>query len=100
MAYRLLLSSKAESHLSEIIEWYSEENADLSNRFLLALETKFSIIETNPHFFQKFHKDYRSVNTDKFPYRIVYKIHKSQIVVIAIAHHKRHPKVWIRKAKK
>src|SRR4051812_21575680 len=99
MAYKLVLTLRAEAHLEDIIKWYSHENDDLTKRFIKELDLKFSLLELNPLFFQKIHKDFRSATTGKFPYKIIYKIHKLNVVVVAIVHHKRHPKVWVKSTK-
>jgi len=94
MTYRIILASTAEKDIEEIIEWYGKENNDISRKFIHELEEQLQIIALNPFLFQEVYKNYRKANTGKFPYKIVYRIEDESILVAAIFHNKREPKIW------
>ena len=94
MTYNLIVSLPAETDIEEIIEWYGKENKDLSKEFVRILEQTFEQITDNPFLFQQVFKDYRKVNTAKFPYKIIYRISENEVIVLAVIHHKRNPEVW------
>jgi plasmid stabilization system protein ParE len=39
----------------------------------------------------------RRVLTRRFPYSIIYQVQGQQVVVIAVAHHRRRPDYWLRR---
>ena len=94
MEYNLVLTPFSENDLEAIIEWYGKQNIDLSKEFILILDKTMQAIIENPFLFQEVYKSYRSANSGKVPYKIIYRIVENNIIVIAITHHKRNPKVW------
>ncbi len=94
MIYSLVISLPAETDIEEIIEWYGKENKDLSREFVEILEQTLEQVISNPFLFQQVFKDYRKVDTAKFPYKIIYRISENKIIVLAVIHHKRNPEVW------
>lgn len=51
-------------------------------------------ITPNPLAYAVVHRDIRKVIVSKFPYAIYYRIEGNDIVVIAVFHSKRNPKIW------
>jgi len=91
MTFNLIVSLPAETDIEEIIEWYGNENKDLSREFVRILEQTFEQVTANPFLFQQVFEDYRIVNTAKFPYKIIYRISENKVIVLAVIHHKRNP---------
>lgn len=94
MAYKLIIMPSVEKDISAVIEWYEIENADLSRQFINDLEAVFKRIRVNPFLFRVIYKECRGANTEKFPYKIIYRISEESIIVLAVVHHRRHSRVW------
>ena len=54
--------------------------------FIAELDKVFQQILNNPFLFQEVYKDFRKVNTGKFPYKIIYRIASTSIIIISVVH--------------
>jgi plasmid stabilization system protein ParE len=93
MSYTVDLLFKARQEIFESWKYYEEQQAGLGDRFEDEVFRKIELIESNPlHYPLK--KRMHEVNTDKFPYLIVYRINKSRklIMIVSVFHTSRNPK--------
>ncbi|AEL25661.1 MULTISPECIES: type II toxin-antitoxin system RelE/ParE family toxin [Cyclobacterium] len=99
MSYKVKLLSEASLDIKEIIEWYNEEKQGLGRRFYKSLKSRLNYISNYPFHCQVAYRDIRNILVDKFPYQIHFRIKESEksIIVIAITHTSRNPRVWKRK---
>ena len=92
--YQLEFHPQFQNDLQDAFDYYEEKQAGLGEEFMLAIEESLGWIESNPLFFQKIYKNKRKVNTQKFPYGIIYFV-KGEAVYITIAIHlHRNPSIW------
>ncbi len=96
MNYPLVIRKRAESQIAEAFAWYELQRIDLGNEYLLSIEAVLHLIEANPLIFQTRHKNIRVALAPRFPYGVFYFIHEEKIVVIAVLHLSRNPKLWKR----
>jgi plasmid stabilization system protein ParE len=94
MAYNIEFLPGAETDLDEVIDWYQQINAPLASDFFIKLDEALLTIRVNPQQFQKVYKTYRKFNLKRFPYKVIYRVEKQSIIVVAIAHHKRKIRYW------
>ena len=94
MAYNIEFLPGAETDLDEIVDWYKQLNSKLADDFLLKLDEALFTLQANPKHFQKIFKTYRKLNLRRFPFKVIYRIEKQDIIVVAIAHHKRRVRYW------
>ncbi|MBA3706907.1 MAG: type II toxin-antitoxin system RelE/ParE family toxin [Bacteroidetes bacterium] len=94
MSNRLIILQRAEIHITEAFKWYENKQSDLGNDFLVSIENSLTIIEHNPDAFQLKYKHIRAVYIKQFPFGIFYIIEKEKIIVIAVFHLSRNPKLW------
>ncbi len=92
MDYKIALLPKAIDDFNASIDWYASINLLLAQQFISEIENSFKLILNNPFLFQTSVGDFKVVNTERFPFKIVYRIQANDIVIIAIFHHKRNPK--------
>lgn len=92
MEYSVVIIPKASVDFEKSIDWYRNINLALAKQFILEIGTAIELISKNPYLFQYVYGSYKSVNTSKFLYKIVYRIYDDKIVIVAIFHHKRNPK--------
>ena len=96
MTYRFVIRKRAEKHLAEAYTWYEDQRAGLGKEFLLCVDAKMQMVKTNPYLFQVRHKNVRCALVPRFPYGIFYFVDGEKIVVMAVFHLSRDPKLWRR----
>ncbi|MBK9215960.1 MAG: type II toxin-antitoxin system RelE/ParE family toxin [Chloracidobacterium sp.] len=90
---RAVLSSAAERDVKRALDYYLREaGADVADDFIDRIEAKLAQIKKNPEWYRIVAKGLRSVELDRFPYSIVYRIvNKTLLRVTTVRHHKQHP---------
>lgn len=94
MAYKLTVLDGALEDLDEAVEWYAEISSSLPIDIASLYKTALNEIQHKPLVSTKLRSGYRKVNLERFPYKIVFKILEEEILVVAVAHHKRKPNYW------
>lgn len=94
MAFNMLIRPRAESQLREAYDWYESKRYGLGSEFLLSVEATFSLISKEPAMFTKRYQEVRCALTARFPYGIFYFVEDDKIVVIAVFHLSRDPRLW------
>ena len=86
----------ASDEFSEAVRWYEARRPGLGGEFFDAVAATLSLIETNPVIGTKISADgqTRRVLVAKFPYQVVYRLRRTEMVIVAIAHLKRRPEYW------
>ena len=90
--YRLWF--KIESDLQDSYDYYEQQLHGLGLDFLMSVEATLNHIARDPLHFQKVHKNKRKANLKRFPFGIFYIISKEYIIILAVIHLTRDPKVW------
>ena len=62
------------------------------------IERGIRLISRNPLRWPKFDGQRRRLIVRKFPYAIIYELHSSGVVILAVAHGKRRPNYWRERA--
>jgi plasmid stabilization system protein ParE len=99
MEYRL--SDGASADLREALDYYASRSDDLSERFLATVADATAEILQHPGRYpreerlRRKHEVRRFLLSD-FPYSLIYEVQVDTVVVVAIAHHSRHPTYWTR----
>jgi plasmid stabilization system protein ParE len=97
MSYTIRFSQLASDDLTEILGWYKEQNVEgLHKQFIEAISKALRRLENNPQSNVIVHKDVRQTLLKKFPYKILYTFDNTivEVLIIAIIHQKRDPKIW------
>ena len=95
MTYPLILRPEAEEDLLDAYRWYDERVSDLGLRFLESVERTLTQVENNPQAFAEVHEGVRRALIRTFPYGVYFSFEGERIVVLAIVHSLRHPRVWM-----
>jgi hypothetical protein len=90
MTYKILVKTEAILDIAEAIDWYEEKQIGLGTEFLDELERYFDKITHHPLHYPP-HRYLRVAVMQRFPYKIVFEIEESVVVVYAVYHHKRDP---------
>ena len=97
MNYRFLRAARAE-HLEEVA-FYESRSPGLGAAYLAEFEAVMARICANPALYPRMGDvDIRKATLKRFPFHVIYRVMPTQIVVLAIAHHRRRPAYWVERA--
>ena len=94
MSYEIIVRPEAEIEVEEAYRWYESRRSGLGKDFVLEVDACFSAILRNPYSYPVKHKEVRRALLHRFPYSIYYLVEEDSIVVIAVFHAKRDPRIW------
>ena len=94
MSRGLTLRPEAENDIAAAAQWYEEQRSGLSLEFRSALDQAFSAIENNPALYAPIYRELRRALLHRFPYAVFYAERTNEIVVAAVLHTSRDPRLW------
>ena len=94
MKNEVIIRSEAEEDLKEIFQWYEEQSKGLGSDFLRCIDASLNSIQNYPEMSRKVYKNIHRVLIRRFPYGIFYIWNFNKIIVLAVFHAKRNPKLW------
>jgi len=74
--------------------WYNRQRDGLGEEFLAGVDAAFDTIERFPDVFARVHGEVRRAILSRFPYAVFYRVETQRVVVLAVIHTARDPKVW------
>ena len=74
--------------------YYEEQAKGLGERFLTAVGSAFDAIERYPQMFAQVHGEVRRALLSQFPYGVFYRVESRRMVVLAVLHTARDPRLW------
>jgi plasmid stabilization system protein ParE len=80
--------------LAGALGWYEDQRAGLGEEFLGAVEASFDAIQKFPEMFARVHGEVRRALVSRFPYAVFYRVEPKRVVVLAVLHMARDPKLW------
>lgn len=92
MNYKIELHPEAVIDLEQAFEWYEFKKKGLGKALVLELDKSLERIRLYPQHYQVIDFGLQAVLLKKFPYKVIFKLLDSKIVVLAIFHQKRNPK--------
>lgn len=95
MAYKLKYFDEVETDVNEAKTWYKEQKEGLEIEFANAIEKAIKYLLELPKAYAIRYKKVRIAHPKIFPYNIHFYIDEPNktVVIIAIIHGKRHPKI-------
>ena len=94
MNHKIRFRPAALTDLDETHDWYENQQAALGDAFMECLNDLIEDIASRPASFPTLEDDVKRGLTDRFPYCVYFTIDKQEIVVLAVLHGKRSPRVW------
>ena len=94
MTRRFIVRPLAEADLEDAARWYEDERAGLAERFLSDVDRTFARIRERPAQFPTVSGDVRRAMLHTFPYAVYFQAADEGVVVLAVLHLRRNPKVW------
>jgi plasmid stabilization system protein ParE len=93
MNYELVFKEEADQEITESFIWYEKQQLGLGELFLSEIDKSISLILSNPYQYAIRHNNKRVV-IKRFPFLIIYEIIENEIVIYAVFHSSRDPKIW------
>ena len=94
MSRKIVLRPEAENDIAAAAQWYEEQRSGLSLEFRSALDQAFSAIESNPALYAPIYRGLRRTLLRRFPYAVFYMERANEIIVAAVLHTSRDPRLW------
>jgi plasmid stabilization system protein ParE len=88
------LRPEARAEFDEAFDWYEQQRPGLGVEFADSVHEVFDRIADMPQFYEQVFLEVRRGIIHRFPYQVLYQIEEHQILVLAVFHGKRNPKVW------
>ena len=89
---RILRSANAD--MNHAADEYDEARPGVGDEFLTAVESAFSVIFAAPHRWPLIDARHRRFVLRRWPFSIFYRFNETDVVFVAVAHHKRSPAYW------
>jgi len=90
----LIVRGDAEADLAASKLWYDEQHEGLGARFVAEVDATFGRIEANPMAFSFVRGKLRRALVQRFPFGVFYVLTERHIVVVAVLHAARDPRLW------
>jgi plasmid stabilization system protein ParE len=84
----------AEADLEDAARWYEDERAGLAERFFSDVNRTFARIREQPFQFPTVAREVRRALLHTFPYAVYFRASDQVVVVLAVLHLRRNPKIW------
>ena len=94
MSLPVVLRQEARTEFDEAFDWYEQQRPGLGVNFVACVQDVLDRIVTTPELYPQVFEDVRRAIVWRFPYSVFYKIEPSQVVVLAVFHSRRDPKIW------
>ena len=94
MSLPLVIRRKARTDFDDAFDWYEAQRAGLGVEFAERVHAVFDSVSALPESHAPIYRDVRKALVRPFPYSVIYRIRGGRVVVLAVFHNKRDPKVW------
>jgi len=94
MPRRFIVRPLAEADLEDAARWYDEEHHGLWRRFLSDVDQTFARIRERPFQFPAVDADVRRALLHTFPYAVYFRPSDETVIVLAVLHLRRNPRIW------
>jgi plasmid stabilization system protein ParE len=100
MTLPIVFRRGVERDLAAAFRWYEAQRAGLGEEFLAAARSSFESIQSHPEIYALVHGEVRRIVLSRFPYAVFYTIQPRRVLVLAVLHTARDPKLWPRLTKR
>lgn len=91
---RLIYHPDAEAELLEAVRFYERKVPGLGNRFLSEFDAPIAAVREASDQWRIVEADVRRYVMRRFPYAIYYRVEGSELRILVVKHHSRHPDYW------
>jgi len=94
MTLKVVFRHTARTEFDAAALWYEERQPGLGTQFVSEINRAIELAATHPERFPMKHNEIRCVQARRFPYSVFFRPEARRIVVLAIFHARRDPKIW------
>lgn len=94
MNYEVRFRPEAEKDVEDAAKWYENQRPGLGKEFLDKVSSTLENLARQPSMYPIVHRNIRRALTHKFPFGIFYIIEENLIIIIAVMHVSRNPRLW------
>ncbi len=98
--FSLTFHPKAAEDYEEAFAWYSARSRTVAADFELEIGRALRLIADSPQLGPLFDTSRRRMIVRKFPYSLIYQVGARELIILAVAHARRRPYYWRRRARK
>jgi plasmid stabilization system protein ParE len=84
----------AEAEADEAVAYFDEQRPGLGDRFEQELTDALEVLKQFPRSGKPLTTLVRKLRLRTFRYNLVYVANDNEVVIVAVAHHRRHPDYW------
>jgi toxin ParE1/3/4 len=88
------LHPAARREIKDAAVFYAQRNQAIADRFLDAIESAIRTIRETPTRFRQLENELYRCRVAGFPYAIIYKLTKAELIILAVKHDRRRPDYW------
>jgi plasmid stabilization system protein ParE len=85
----------AEAEIDEAVAYFDRQRQGLGDRFEQDLMEAVTFVARRPLSGKPIGKQVRKWGLRKFRYNVIYVLEEDEIIVVAVAHHRRRPGYWL-----
>lgn len=94
MSLPIRLLPEAKDEFDQATDWYEQKQPGLGATFVARVGDVLNRIAANPHLHAAVYQDVRKAVVRQFPYVVLYREEPGEVVVIAVFHTARDPRIW------
>jgi toxin ParE1/3/4 len=91
---------EARLEMEEAAQFYDAQETGLGDQFLDAIQRAVEDVSANPRRWPVIGHNVRRRLVGRFPYGILYRVGRVEVVVLAVMHLHRHPHYWMKRIDK
>ena len=88
---RVVFRTQADRELAEATQWYKDRDLRVAVHFVETVERVLQAIQSNPFQYQVIEGDIHRVPLRRFPYKIVYQVTNTELIILSCFHSARDP---------
>lgn len=94
MTFRIVLRPAAKAEFEDAMIWYERQRRGLGEEFVIEIDEALAKVAESPMRYPVLFGDIRKTSARRFPYAIYFRLRGTTVVVLAIFHGRRDPRVW------
>mgnify|MGYP001035203900 CR=1 FL=1 len=94
---RVAFTPEARNEVLAARDWYEIQVPGLGRDFAEAVDAAIESICGNPQAYRRIDGDCRRILLRRFPYSVMFRAGRDEVLVVAVFHHSRRPRVWQRR---
>lgn len=95
MSWSVIIRPRAEADLRESRQWYEAQRPGLGDEFVQEVRRTILWLEEHPEQRPPYYRDFRRVLTQRFPYKVFYRLESDRVVVFRVLHARRDHRRWL-----